>query len=88
MRKPEYPEHEKLALIKDQSQAIGEFIEWLHAEKGIQLGKYVKGHEFMAPAGVPKEKLLSEFFEIDLDKLESEKCKMLDEQRALNRKRA
>ena len=28
---PVYPEHDKLEAIKDQSQAIGEFIEWLTA---------------------------------------------------------
>lgn len=27
-----YPEHEKLKAIKDQSQAIGEFIEWLKSQ--------------------------------------------------------
>jgi len=33
------PEHEKLKLIKDKSQAIGEFIEWLEHDKKIHLSK-------------------------------------------------
>ena len=32
MVKHEYPEHEKLAKIKEQSQAIGEFLEWLESK--------------------------------------------------------
>lgn len=32
----ELTEHERLSLIKDKSQAIGDFVEWL-AEKGIRL---------------------------------------------------
>lgn len=31
----QYPEHEKLSAIKDKSQAIGEFIEWLQNDKGV-----------------------------------------------------
>lgn len=93
----DYPEHEKLAKIKDQSQACGDFLEWLQAEKGFVLchnehhdedgydedenedqeGEYL-------PAPVSKVRLLAEFFEIDLDKLEDEKQAMLEEQRKLN----
>ena len=29
MEAEQYPEHEKLQLVKDRSQAVGEFIEWL-----------------------------------------------------------
>lgn len=32
----ELTEHERLSLVKDKSQAIGDFVEWL-AEKGIRL---------------------------------------------------
>lgn len=30
-----YPEHEKLEKVKEQSQTIGEFLEWMNEEKGI-----------------------------------------------------
>lgn len=36
---PAYPEHEKLRSISDQSQAIGEFLEWLQGEQGVRLIK-------------------------------------------------
>lgn len=31
----EYPEHEKLKRIKDKSEAIGDFLEWLRYERGL-----------------------------------------------------
>lgn len=34
-----FPEHEKLHKIAEQSQAIGDFLAWLQAEKGWELGK-------------------------------------------------
>ena len=34
----DYPEHDKLRAIADQTQAIGEFIEWLEG-KGIFLAR-------------------------------------------------
>ena len=40
-----YQQHEKLNTVKDQSQAIGDFLEWLHSEKGIILA---------VPSGVSK----------------------------------
>jgi hypothetical protein len=37
----QYPEHDKLEAIKTESQAIGNFIEWLRYTKKIQFAKYV-----------------------------------------------
>jgi len=71
-----YPEHEKLKKINDKSQTIGEFIDWINYEKDIVLAKYEDYCLF--PIRTPIEKLLAEFFEIDSDKLESEKCQMLE----------
>ena len=34
-----FPEHESLAGVRDQSQSIGEFLEWL-GERGIRLGRF------------------------------------------------
>jgi hypothetical protein len=34
-----YPEHEKLHAVKDKSQAIGEFIDWLREEHNVHLGR-------------------------------------------------
>lgn len=87
----EYPEHEKLNKVKDQSQAIGEFLEWLNVEKKYQVCQYVDAIgesdedgdvvQFPVKGYLPimerAEQLLAEFFAIDLDKLEEEKVKML-----------
>lgn len=86
-----YPEHEKLKLVKDKSQAIGEFLEWLQ-QQGILLcterpgadedgyqDAYRHHHE-------STENLLARFFNIDLTKIEAEKREMLDEMRKANRR--
>ncbi len=87
-----YPEHEKLAKIKDKSQSIGEFLEWLESEKKVNLCTYEAeytmqdsdGEDEIIPEGYyginqTKEKLLAEFFDIDLNKIEEEKRQMLAE---------
>lgn len=78
-----YSEHEKLAKISDESQTCGEFIDWLEG-RGLHLcegesdtGRYWPSHRSIT-------KLLAEFFDIDLEKIEAEKRAMLDEIRAAN----
>lgn len=90
-------EHEKLAAVKEKSQAIGEFIEWLRYEKGLRLAEYTHRTYFdhhgdertlseeLFTVDVNMQELLAEFFEIDLDKLEEEKLQMLKEIRKRNR---
>lgn len=82
--------------VKDKSQAIGEFVEWL-GQKGIRLMEEVELDEeitvgplhrprqetirrkHMIPMRGSLERVLAEFFEIDLDKAEQEKRAMLAE---------
>lgn len=104
-----YPEHEKLAKVRDESQSIGEFLEWL-SEKGIRLAAYHTHNEGcvnpdwhegvndgkdwldddhvekivcggreneLVPIHYDTQKLLAEFFGIDLNRLEQEKRTML-----------
>ena len=71
----DYPEHDKLTAVADQTQAIGEFIEWLEG-KGIFLARYVEGSNF--PRHVHGFRiLLAEWAGIDENKLEAEKRQML-----------
>lgn len=123
MNKVEYPEHEKFQAVKEKSQAIGAFIQWLD-EKKHYLGIYtdidettcntcnlLDSHDcpndvilseleeaikkwgehpdcYVAAfirANYNINKLLAEYFEIDLDKLEEEKRQILDKQRELNK---
>ena len=82
-----YPECEKLSQVRDKSQVIGEFLDWLVCEKEISLVRFTDrdtddpddpGYEFI---NTSIERLLAEFFEIDLNKVEKEKCTMLGELR-------
>lgn len=80
----DYPEHEKLQKITLQSQACGEFLDWLQSEKGVTLCTYNKSYEQFYPLRVSITEVLGEFFEIDLEKIEQEKRAMLDEIRRQN----
>jgi len=81
-----YPEHEKLKEVQDQSQIIGEFLEWLRSKyelcefkdecsECMDCGETVEGYY---PINFNIEKILANYYEIDLDKLEQEKRKMLE----------
>lgn len=72
-----YPEHEKLAKIKDESQVIGEFLDWCADEKGILLSRKIKGRELSREIVSSIPDLLAEFFAIDLEKIEEEKRQMI-----------
>lgn len=99
--KSEYPEHERLLQFQDHSQSIGEFIEWLMNEKHLIFAKahehgagcfddqgrracgYLQGGlEYVLFNSV---KMLAEFWEIDLVRLEAEKRVMLDKIRWVNK---
>ncbi len=80
-----FPEHAKLTAISDQSQAIGEFVDWLQEAHGAFLCHYEDDGQFPRALQMPIRKLLAEFFEIDQDKIEDEKRAMLDTIRADNR---
>lgn len=109
MKQPATPTLEAMSEIHPQSQAIGEFLEWLSTEKSIVLaevhrhGPQCEGwdHEEgrFDPGSRPRcdfqdgdmhfasysiEKLLAEFFEIDLNKAEQEKRALLDFVRRYN----
>lgn len=81
-----YPEHEKLATVKDLSQEIGEFLEWAE-EQGWHLAEWDEngfGDQELFSIRLNRNQILARFFEIDLDKLEAEKVHMLEAQRASN----
>lgn len=73
----QYPEHEKLAKITKESQAIADFLEATE----YQLGHYVTYEGFSNPHFVPPseplEKILAKHFDIDLARIEQEKRHML-----------
>jgi hypothetical protein len=80
----EYPEHDHLEDIKEDSNIIGEFLEWLHTTMYC-IGEYVDDDEApVCESDISTEKLLAKYFGINLDKLELEKKHMLAEIRGLN----
>ncbi len=79
-----WPEHDKLAEVKDQTQAIGEFLEWCGYEKGIQLASWDDRTDRMYPIPGAWLDLVAEWAGIDRGRLEAEKQQMLDELRAMN----
>lgn len=99
---PETPTLDKLRSVKDKSQGIGEFLEWLQSEQKVQLMLYHEhtdryldedgdhqcglSKDSMLPEYRSIERLLAEFFEIDLVEVEVEKERqaLLDWQRAQN----
>jgi hypothetical protein len=73
-----YPEHDKLAAVADQSQAIGEFLDlgrWTLCE----LREWEDARPSFEPVDI--QGALAEWFEIDRDALEREKRAMLAELR-------
>jgi hypothetical protein len=83
-----YPEHEKLGAVVQESEAIGEFLEWCY-ERGWYLcqptGSPFEGCYRPVPGSI--NDYLAAHFGIDQKKLEAEKRQMLNEQRALNAER-
>ncbi len=91
MAEVQYPECGKIAKIRDKSQAVGGFCDWLQGEKGYVIAEYTeqrrKGiirkttliNEKLMPINSNTQRLLEEFFGIDPVKVESEKQAMLKE---------
>jgi hypothetical protein len=76
-----WPEHEKLKAISEFSQKVHDFLEWC-SEKGWELAQWEGDRMFPIRPG--RDKILADFFEIDMDKIEAEKRAMLDLMRAQN----
>jgi hypothetical protein len=72
----DYPEHDKLAAVVAETQAAGEFIEWLGTQR-IFLARYECDHNFPREVPTSLTTLLAEWQGIDQRKLEAEKRQML-----------
>lgn len=68
---PATPELDKMLKVKEQSQAIGSFLEWYRRQK----------HRVRT---LPVEVLLASYFDIDLDKADEEKRQVLEWHRGMN----
>lgn len=79
MKKIKTTECDKLADVKEKSQSIGEFVEWLTTERLVEFCVRNDRSDRLMPFHFTIEKLLAEFFNIDLDKVEKEKQAILDD---------
>lgn len=84
----EYPEHEKMSAVIEDSQRLGAFIDWMQG-RGYMIAEWVDGEyrnsdQQLAPVHKSINEWLALFYEIDLTKIEEEKRAMLDEIRAAN----
>ena len=80
MDKEEYPECDKLSKIKDQSFAIGQFLEWIES-RGWYICSYREAKPDIGYFPVMNfniESVLAEYFGIDLEAVEREKRQMLE----------
>lgn len=79
-----YPEHDKLSDVKDETQAVGEFFDWLQSTDDdhdrLVLGELIDRDEFLPWHGDVRV-LLAQWKGIDQKKLEAEKEQMLEELR-------
>ncbi len=86
------PELEKIHTNRDESQKIGQFLDWLRNEREIALCELAEYSEYntssdpdvYCPATKTIEQWLAEYFDIDLDKAEKERQSLLDELGARN----
>lgn len=82
-----YPEHDKLHAVRAESQAQGEFLEWLQ-RKGLVLCERTKSEsQPYWPTGRTILGLLTEYHNINQSRLEEEKMAILEAQRVANRSR-
>lgn len=70
------PEVDKMLAVRDKSQEIGSFLEWLRGEKKIVLAAYE--HDDLIEVYTSTNDLLAEYFEIDLNKVEAERRAILE----------
>lgn len=84
---PTYPEHEKLAAVAGESQVIGEFLdshdhpyvlaEWVRVYEDEQGNLRELAESRLIPAQKSIQQILADYFDINLQKIESEKRQML-----------
>lgn len=80
----QYPEHQKMHEVKDEAQAIGEFLENLGNMGLVLCDKEGDGFGRLLPTRRNLQDIIARHLEIDLKKIDQEKQQMLDTIRANN----
>lgn len=73
-------ECEKLSKVSEKSQPLGEFLDWLHENNYViaEWNKFERNDERLYPTQTSIERLLAEYFKIDLDKVDEERTVLLN----------
>lgn len=71
------PEMDKIKAVQDQSQTIGEFLEWL-SEEGFTICELAEDRDLFLPHRRSIEERLGDYFEIDTEEAERERQRILD----------
>ena len=77
-------EVDKMLVVKEESQIIGEFIEWLNRKYVICVERPDRIDNVWMPITKNIEQLLAEYYNIDLQRTEKEKRKILEKHRKEN----
>jgi hypothetical protein len=72
----DYPEHDRLRVVAEETQTAGEFVEWLGGQ-GYFLAEWPVGWDRAVPCHHSLTELLARWKGIDRDKVEEEKRAML-----------
>lgn len=81
LKAPETPECDRMLDVHDLSQTIGAFLDWL-PEVNLRVCTYDEKTGEFYPPGTSINRLLAQYFDIDLDKVEREKRAILEWVRA------
>lgn len=74
---PETPELDKMRSVREQAATLSEFMDFLDSEN-ITLCDEGRHRDEYTPIYLSNEKLFAKFFEIDLNKVETERRAILD----------
>lgn len=81
----DYPEHDKIRALEGDNQVVGDFIEWL-CTQGYRICEPIddeaRGTYSFAPLSMSTEKTIAKYFDIDLEKIETENRALLDKIRS------
>jgi hypothetical protein len=81
-RQPKSPECEKLASVSEDSNKIGEFLAWLAREKHVELAQWHGDelilHNSYSLAEWSINKMLADYFDIDMKEVERERRILLE----------
>lgn len=77
-----YPESERVLQLQEQSRLVRTFLEWLKTKNYILCG-YSKHRsldgQIYSPVMISNTTILADFFDIDMEKVESEKEQMIED---------